>query len=490
MKIRQSIPILAMLLGLGAGAWAYEAASPPSLAEEPGLQVARLVACGVPQPYALPHQIRRQTNLREMTLGSLLESLTSAPHRRAGSEYGRRTETFLANAFRALGCAVTRQQVPVNDWDCEKISLTVAGEGLACSAMPFSPFGEVSGRLVYVGEARDLTGFDVAGAVVVAEQRYPQQPLERLWDLRLPGTTIPEPRDAEPAWWLNGPGITPSEATAAGAVGLVQVLMDQFGDTPVRYSPQVGPLSGVPTAYVCRKAGERLKDAAANGLRATLEIRGQLKRAFGENIVAELEGISSRVYLFAAHHDSPGAGAVDDAASLVAMLELARHYSSLPVSQRPGRMVFACTTGHYDGAVGTRMLAQEILPRWRYKYRGIFALEQLGARAARREDGRLIPLDEPARQDVFVPDHDRLRAAVQSALEAAQLPNTLVVPDKTDVFALPPGVGGALCSAGLPTVQFMSAPPYILTDEDKPDMVDLTRVSKQVDLLIDIVSRL
>lgn len=494
--MRRYYCILTALAALSAGASGAAGSATPAFQQAPvalpdRIQLARVVDCNVPQAMHLPHRVRRETSIREMSLSAMLDKLTAFPHRQPGTEYGRRTEKFLANAFEAVGCTVTRQAVPVNAWEATRVSLEAGGREVACSAAPFSPFGTVSGRIVFVGAAQDLSGVNVDGAIVVAEQRYPEQPIRQLWDHRLKGTTVTTPEGSERACWLNAPGVTPLEAAEAGAAGLIHVLVDQAGDTPTRYSPYAGPFRGAPTAYVCAREGQLLKEAAESGASGTLVIEGQNARRFGDNIIAELPGISAnRVYLFTTHHDSPYGGAVDDAASVAALLELARHYAMLPVQQRPGLMVFACTTGHYDGAVGVRMLAQDILPQWRYRYRGIFALEQVGARAVRKEGNRLVATDEAVRHDVFVPDNNRLRSAVEAALEAAQLPNTLVVPDRTEVYPVPPGEGGSLCAVGLPTVQFTSAPPYLLTDEDSRDKVDLGRVAQHVDLLVDIVSRL
>jgi hypothetical protein len=458
--------------------------------DQTSFQLASILGCDKPKLPELRTTTRRAMSVREMSLGALLTTLTSGPDRLPGTEHGRRAETFLANAYEALGCEVMLQEVPVHDWRRGATRLEVDGQAVTCSAVPFSPFGAMSGRLVYVGGARDLSGHDVRGAIVVAEQGFPMQPIDQLWAQRLPGTTLAEPTTGVPAWWLNAPGVTPVEAEQAGALGLVHVLVDQLADSPWRYGPYQGPAGGVPAVYVCRTEGESLKEAAARGRNATLSIEGSMERCFSNNIVAELEGASGRVYLFQSHYDSPGPGAVDDAASLVAMLEVARHYAALPVDQRPGRMVFACTTGHFDASIGVRMLARDVLPKWRHRYRGIFSLAQIGAKSVRKEGGRLVATDALERQDVFVPDHPRLRSAVVEALKAAQLSNTLVLPDRTEVFPVPPGEGGSLCVAGLPTVQFTSAPPYLLTNEDSVDKVDLARVSKQVDMLIDIVGRL
>ncbi len=486
--------ISAALAGVLAGAAAASDgghSSSPALEPNESFQMARAVPAAVPAALNRPHRQRRDLNLREMSLPDLLTMLTREPNRRAGSEYGKRTETFLANAFQALGCSVTRQEVPVHDWQASETSLCIDDVPVVCSPMPFSPFADrAMGRLVYVPDAAALRDTDVRGAIVVTDQRFPVQPLDELWSRRLAGTTAARPAESELAWGLSAPGITPIRACEAGAVGLVNILIDHVANNASRYWPYQGPLSGVPAVYVSRAEGERLKAAAARGATATLRLTGSLTRCFSQNIVAELTGSSSRVYLFQAHHDSPYNGAVDDAGSLVALIELARHYSALPEHRRPGRMVFACTTGHFDGAIGVRMLAREILPQWRYRYRAVFSFEQVGARDVRVENGRLVPLDATVRHDVFVPDNDRLRAAVTAALEDARLPNVLVLPDRTDVYPLPPGEGSTITGVGIPTIQFTSAPPYLLTEEDRPDKVDFAMIERHVDLVIDIIRRL
>src|SRR5690606_37005451 len=129
-------------------------------------------------------------------------------------------------------------------------------------------------------------------------------------------------------------------------------------------------------------------------------------------------------------------------------------------------------------------------PPCRRRHRAALSLEQIGARAVVQRDGRLVATDELVRQDVFVPGNDRVLAAVTAAYEAARIPNVLILPASSSIFPLPPGEGGTLCMAGLPTVQLVSAPPYLLTAEDSPDKVDLEHVARQVELLMDIVSRM
>ena len=58
-----------------------------------------------------------------------------------------------------------------------RVELSASGENLACSAMPYSPFGKVSGPLVYVGSAQGLSDLNVAGAVVQHEDELEGRPL-------------------------------------------------------------------------------------------------------------------------------------------------------------------------------------------------------------------------------------------------------------------------------------------------------------------------
>jgi putative aminopeptidase FrvX len=75
-------------------------------------------------------------------------------------------------------------------------------------------------------------------------------------------------------------------------------------------------------------------------------------------VVARLPGASTEEIVVAAHTDGYFQGAMDNAAGLASMLEIARHQAAVPREQRPRTLVFFLFPDHHHGEIGLRSFEQ------------------------------------------------------------------------------------------------------------------------------------
>jgi hypothetical protein len=87
------------------------------------------------------------------------------------------------------------------------------------------------------------------------------------------------------------------------------------------------------------------------------------------------------------------------------------------------------------------------------------------------EDGRLRQTGYPEARWWFTSRISRLQAAVQAAIEAEELVRSLVLPP-TALGERPPTDGGDFHLAGVPMVNFLTAPFYLFDAQDTLDKID------------------
>jgi aminopeptidase YwaD len=141
-------------------------------------------------------------------------------------------------------------------------------------------------------------------------------------------------------------------------------------------------LGRLPTLAVSHPIGQRLREAAGQGVEAWLSVDRRYTAGRGYNVVADLPGQTKEYITLVAHHDAWYSGAADNAAGVAAMLSLARAWlcpeGRMP---RPRRGIrFVSTTAEEEGLMGS--LADIVLRGLRIKARcrGVVSLDVVGAR--------------------------------------------------------------------------------------------------------------
>ena len=273
-------------------------------------------------------------------------------------------------------------------------------------------------------------------------------------------------------------------AIDAGAAAFIGSLVDYPGGGHEYYVPYDGVARPIPGVWISGADGGWLHDQLAAGpVQVSISVDATTEPATSHNVIGELPGADDELVIVGSHHDGPWASAVEDASGTALVLAQARYWAAQPVARRPHRMRFVLHAGHMCGAAGLdAYLAAhaEELDRVVLEVH----LEHAALEATER-DGRLVATDRCTPRWFFTSRIERLEAAVADAIAAEDLTRSmLLAPDA--LGAQPPTDGGAYHRAGVPIVQFLSAPSYLFDPADTLDKVDvdalvpLTRAAAQI----------
>jgi hypothetical protein len=133
------------------------------------------------------------------------------------------------------------------------------------------------------------------------------------------------------------------------------------------------------------------------------------------------------------------------------------------------RLVFTVNAGHMVGGAGAKAFIEahraDLTRTVLEVHLEHAAMEYV------EEDGRLKQTGYPEARWWFTSLISRLQAAVQAAVEAEGLARSLVLPP-TALGDRPPTDGGAFYPAGVPIVDFLTAPFYLFDVQDTLDKID------------------
>jgi hypothetical protein len=245
------------------------------------------------------------------------------------------------------------------------------------------------------------------------------------------------------------------------------------------------PLPGV---WVGRDQGAALRRLAKSGrARAALTLTGPLEASVTHNIVAEIPGRSREAIVLSCHHDSPFTSPVEDASGVAVVLALAKHFAERRDLER--RLVVLLSAGHFYGSIGTRTFID--------KHRGDvvadaaieISIEHIGKEAVEDADGNLVATGEPEAAGVFVPFNRAVTDAVLESMEAHDVARVVALPAEGPLGDYPPTDGGDWWEAGVPVINYISNPVYLLTNDDALEWVDVPRMPKVAAAFADTIRR-
>jgi hypothetical protein len=434
---------------------------------------------------------------------SFIETMAGFGARRAGTDANHRTEDFLVERLTSFGCEnVRREAIAVEKWTVERSSFEVgpaAGGALSPMAaqwLPycaFTPEGGIEAELVYADPARLRQGGDWRGKIVVTDIEFPALDVAMLGKLSFgrydPDNTLE--RIKHPATWVRKNWHFYREAINRGAVGFVGILKDQPGGSHRMYAPYGFREANIldkplPGFWVGRDDGPRLRELARSGGRARLTLTGERGPGLTHNIVAEIPGTGTggtgaggddEVVILHSHHDSPFKSPVEDASGCAVVLALAKHFSALQTGGVKRRIVVLFTAGHFYGSIGTRTFigqhAHDIVPRVALE----ISIEHIAKEAEESPDGKsLVATGRPEGMGVFVPFNAAMVGAVLKNLEAHHVDRSFLLPCEGPLGDFPPTDGGDWYEAGVPVVNLISNPVYLLNEEDDFEWVDQDRL--------------
>ena len=271
---------------------------------------------------------------------------------------------------------------------------------------------------------------------------------------------------------------------AADAAAFIGVLKDYPGDSFEYYVPYDAVYRPIPGVWIRRSDGTRLRELMAQGpVNARLAVDVVREEINSYNIVGELPGADDEMVIIGSHHDGPWASAVEDGSGIALVMAQAAYWSRVPREERPHRLVFLLNAGHMAGGAGQRTFV-ETHARELEKTVLEVHLEHT-AREFTDDGGTLRPTGLPESRWWFTSRIARLEAAVRGAIEAEDLRRSMVVPPT--IFGEKPTTDGAdFYVAGVPIVQYLTAPFYLfdamdtLDKIDQPSLVPVTRAAIRI----------
>lgn len=422
--------------------------------------------------------------------------------RRPGSPGGHRNEDFLADSLQDFGLEEVRKEpIPITCWNAGTHSVTIGGrdgpsETIDAFPIAYTRFTDPQGiqaPLVWVDREKLFNTEDMAGKIVVARIGFPTLPISLLDRIAL-GRHDPDETLLSfdhPATYIRLGWHLYGLAARRGAVGFLGILADQPGGSCRMYGPygfkekdiHDKPLPGF---WVGRSDGAGLAELArSGGGHARLVLTGEQEAGVTHNVVGEIPGASDEVCVLSCHHDSPFASPVEDASGVAVVLALARHFARVRKLRR--RLVVLFSAGHFYGSIGTRTFIrthrQDIVSRTAFEV----SIEHIALEASEGEDGKLVPTGLPEATALFVPFSRPAIEAVQRSLVEHDLRRMFLMPPEGPLGDYPTTDGGDWYAAGVPVVNLISNPVYLLTEDDGLQWVDRERLPRVAAAFSDII---
>ena len=225
----------------------------------------------------------------------------------------------------------------------------------------------------------------------------------------------------------------------------------------------------IPGVWIRGSDGARIRNLLGAGpVRIRLEAQSKRETITCHNVIGELSGADDELVVIGSHHDGPWASAVEDASGISLVLAQATYWSQVPAAERPHRLLFLLNAGHMAGGAGVHAFIRDhpdLLPR--------IVLEihlEHAANEFKERDGQLGPTGEPEPRWFFTSQNPELERSVIAALRAEGIDRALVI--APDAFGDQPTTdGGPFHPAGVPLVNYLTAPFYLFDAMDTLDKI-------------------
>ena len=411
--------------------------------------------------------------------------------RRAGSPAGLANENYLIGKLQEFGLGnIRKEPIPVEHYQPEKSLVEIdTGAGLTSFAAQwiphcqFTPPEGLEANLVYADPKAFMYSADWNGKVVVTDIEFPLLDVELIGKLSMgkydPNDNLKEVK--HPATWVRLGWHLYRKAFERGAVGFIGILKDQPGGSCRMYAPYGFKEKDIldkplPGFWVSRDDGPELRQLAKREAKVRLTLTGERGPSVTHNIVGEIPGETDECIVLHCHHDSPFVSPVEDASGCSVILALARHFAA---GRKPRRkIVVLFTAGHFYGSIGTRRFiadhAAEVVPKVALE----ITVEHIAKEAIENQAGELVESGLAEGTGVFLPFNRAMVDAVLANLQDNGVDRTFLLPPEGPLGPYPPTDGGDWYPAGVPLVNFISNPVYLLNAEDDFHWVMESRLPK------------
>jgi hypothetical protein len=438
---------------------------------------------------------------------SWIHAIVSLGDRRPGSDGAARTRDFIAEQLKQSGFTdIRREAVPTTCWTPEQWALEVSDKRGAWFKhpafwMPLSPATTTDGVVgapVYVRQGTDIEDYNIAGSVVVFDQFMGRLPVSAIADSMFdPDNTLSPHREDTLVSDLENLDHIFKIAKEKNAVGLVGLLTDFPYNAETFCAP---PLPGgrrppLPMLWAPRDAARNLLQDLLSRRIAALRIVSQSREqpCTDQNIAAFLPGRTGRWILVRAHYGSPFAGAVQDATGVAVTLALARRFAAQGAPRLNHGLIFLFTAARTQGAPGADAFFKAH-PDLLEKIGLDITIGRIGRDCTEKRDG-LTCTDLPAPRAALTANLDaRAAAALEDVIKQHGLIRTAILP--REAFAAAAGhtlsgmKPGKTPAAGIPSIDFLSWPPYVFSREDTLDKVAEDQLEPVANTFEDLIIRM
>lgn len=423
---------------------------------------------------------------------SWIEEVYEFGYRRVGTEADRRVAYYLAQKFIECGLEdVTIDPIPITVWTADKWSLAVstrnARHAVPCFFIPYTGFTDEHGaeaEMVYVGPLRkeeDYKKFDVKGKLVVADIVFGCEDYDHMkkngflfYD---PRETIPPGHKPVAAWMRPNWKAAYWGAHRNGAAGFVGILRDMPCNWNTLYAPYDGTMKPMPGLYVGRDDGAVLREMLQTGkVEGKLVLTGTKRPGLTENVVGFLPGKKDDIIALASEHDAPFQGAVEENGWAV-VCALAEYFARVPVESREKTLMFISCAGHFYRSIGRNTFIErhidDLCPRivtWMH-------IEHIAKEYVER-DGKAVYTGLPEVRAGCMSNVPKLISLTADAFK------------NNNVERLVLRQGGSNNQnerVGMPHIDFISGPIYLLVEHDTLDKVAVDQLRPVTSAFADLV---
>lgn len=446
-------------------------------------------------------------------------------HRRIGSEYGHRAEEYIINELKAImadhcpSCEVKTDTFNINARTVHDYGLKIDKNGTWTDFPAFfanntgftvdNGGGTVKGQMIYAGEGTDedfenikkTYGEDLSGKILVFDTPV----------TILPWGVLTTMLDIDDAYYISDPegdisidsklpasafmtnfghdyeGAPRNEASVywkaydLNAAGMIAVLKDYPGETNKHWGPYGDQaLEEMPALFVDKGVGNEIIALAQSGKEAEITLTGTVDpNGWARNIYVQLPGQSSDTILVSTHHDAAFKGATEDGTGIAMVLAMAEAWSQVPLENREKTLLFHLSAGHFYAGIGAKTFSETHKDGLLKDAIININLEHLAARGTvEDEDTKQLVVngDKPALTLLWLSEDLATVAAAKNMLEKYQPALTAAIPG--NLFGnIPPGESGHYHKElGIPYINYLGAPRYLLSADDTMDKVDIPRL--------------
>jgi hypothetical protein len=412
----------------------------------------------------------------EATIYNWIAEVFAQGVRRPGYPADRGAEERSLEHFRACGLENVRAEpVTLPYWEPKRASLSVRsndGDSTEIQCFPLPHSAPTSGLELQLVEYRDEDPSAVRDKISLFDVRLGRFPFEVMsqratWTFDPDGTFDGK---AQVLPFGRGAQAVMEPSIAAGAAGFIGTLTDYPSDSYKYYVPYDAIERPIPGVWISGSDGARLRELLARDqVTARIVIESDRREIECHNIVGELRGADDETVIIGSHHDGPWASAVEDGSGIALVFAQAAYWSRVPQPERPHRLVFLLNAGHMTGGAGVH----SFIERHRDELARVVLeihLEHTANECVEGPDGALVATGEPEARWWFTTRQPALEDDVRNTLEAEDLRRSFILPP--DMFGPHPTTdGGPFHAAGVPLVNFLTAPFYLFDEQDTMDKI-------------------